>query len=70
MTEQEGVWDNFQPISNNVDIVTKQLDEIVQWNDNLMNKHSEVEALNWLAGKLMSNTDNERFTLDDTSKEN
>ncbi|CAH8659171.1 unnamed protein product [Schistosoma guineensis] len=67
LTEQESVWDNFQPISNNVDIVTKQLDEIVQWNDNLMNKHSEVEALNWLAGKLMSNTDNERFTLDDTS---
>ncbi|CAH8680008.1 unnamed protein product [Schistosoma haematobium] len=67
LTEQESVWDNFQPISNNVDIVTKQLDEIVQWNDNLMNKHSEVEALNWLAGKLMSNTDNERFALDDTS---
>ncbi|CAH8564471.1 unnamed protein product [Schistosoma turkestanicum] len=67
LTEQENIWDNFQPISNNVDTVTKQLNEVIQWNDNLMNKHSEVEALNWLAGKLMSNSDNERFTLDDTS---
>ncbi|XP_018644196.1 hypothetical protein Smp_138620 [Schistosoma mansoni] len=67
LTEQENIFDNFQPISNDVDIVTKQLSETVQWNDNLMNKHSDVEALNWLAGKLMSNTDNERFTLDDTS---
>ncbi|KAH8867329.1 Microtubule-actin cross-linking factor 1 [Schistosoma japonicum] len=69
LTEQENIWDNFQPISNNVDIVTEQLNEIVQWNDNLMNKHSEVEALNWLAGKLISTSDNEPFTLDDTNDE-
>ncbi|VDQ15039.1 unnamed protein product [Trichobilharzia regenti] len=67
MSEQENIWDNFAPISNNVETVTKQLNEIVQWNDNLMNKHAEVEALNWSAGKLMSNADNECFTLDDTS---
>nr|CAH8874926.1 unnamed protein product [Trichobilharzia regenti] len=67
LSEQENIWDNFAPISNNVETVTKQLNEIVQWNDNLMNKHAEVEALNWSAGKLMSNADNECFTLDDTS---
>ncbi|CAH8626768.1 unnamed protein product [Heterobilharzia americana] len=67
LSEQENMWDNFAPISNSVDVVTRQLNEIVRWNDNLMNKHSEIEALNWSAGKLMSNSDNERFTLDDAN---
>ncbi|KAG5445786.1 Microtubule-actin cross-linking factor 1, isoforms 1/2/3/5 [Clonorchis sinensis] len=52
LSQQEVIWDQFAPIANETVSVLKQLEEIIAWNDGLLYKHSDLEALNWSASQL------------------
>ncbi|TGZ75570.1 hypothetical protein CRM22_000298 [Opisthorchis felineus] len=52
LSQQEVIWDQFAPIATESVSVLKQLEEIITWNDGLLYKHSDLEALNWSASQL------------------
>ncbi|THD21574.1 Microtubule-actin cross-linking factor 1 isoforms 1/2/3/5, partial [Fasciola hepatica] len=54
LSAQETRWDQMEPIGNDSAMVLRQLDEAVKWNEVLLNKHSDLENLNWAAGQLTS----------------
>ncbi|CAL8097166.1 unnamed protein product [Calicophoron daubneyi] len=54
LSEQEVIWDHFDPVANTGLAVLAQLEEVVAWNNSLLEKHADLEALNWNASQLTS----------------
>lgn len=44
----------MEPIGNDCTTVLRQLDVTAKWNEMLLDKHSDLETLNWAAGQLTS----------------
>ncbi|VDP70097.1 unnamed protein product [Echinostoma caproni] len=52
LSTQETRWDQMEPIGSDSKTVLRQLDEAAKWNEMLLDKHSDLETLNWAAGQL------------------
>lgn len=69
ISNQEMVLDKFGPISSNVSQVADQLNETMKWSDLLINKHLQLESLNWMAGQLMMSNDQGVYNFIDDESE-